>query len=132
MSSRKPSKDKIHEEMLRHLERNPPRASAPKQPPKPSPPAPPKPEMPRLMLRKLRLVTALERLERFVRFHSAHGTPELLLIVGKGQNSADGKQVLAPAVRDWCARSSLVAGIEPAPERLGGQGALVVALRSRP
>ena len=83
------------------------------------------------MLRRLRLELALERLANFVRFHAAQGTPEILVIVGKGHNSPEGRAVVGPAVLEWCAgQPRLVRRVREASAREGGAGALVLELGS--
>lgn len=85
---------------------------------------------PEILLRKLKLVEALERLEFQLRAHASRGQAEVLVIHGKGQNSAGGVSVLGPEVRNWCdAHPSLVMSWSEAPLRWGGAGAIVVRLR---
>lgn len=91
-------------------------------------PEPPRP--PEILLRKLKLVEALERLETQLRAHALHGQLEVLVIHGKGQNSAGGISVLGPEVRLWCDRHpGVVASWSEAPLRWGGAGAILVRLR---
>ena len=134
----KNSKEKIREEMLRHLAENPPPARKigpevpSKRPPRSKPQPKDEPSRPRLMLRKMPLELALNRLESFLRAKRALGTEELIVIVGKGRGSPDGIPVLAPAVRQWLKEHPrLVAGFEDAPSHEGGTGALLVRLRPR-
>lgn len=85
---------------------------------------------PEILLRKLKLVEALERLEFQLRAHAGRGQAEVLVIHGKGQNSAGGVSVLGPEVRRWCdANPGLVMSWSEAPLRWGGAGAIVVRLR---
>ncbi len=86
---------------------------------------------PEILLRKLKLLEALARLEAQLRAHAARGQAEVLVIHGKGQNSAGGVSVLGPEVRRWCDQHpGLVAGWSEAPLRWGGAGAIVVRLRN--
>lgn len=86
---------------------------------------------PEILLRKLKLAEALDHLEAQLRAHAARGQAEVLVIHGKGQNSAGGIPVLGPEVRRWCDQHrSLVAGWREAPTRWGGAGAIVVRLRT--
>ena len=65
-----------------------------------------------------------------MRAHAARGQDQVLVIHGKGQNSAGGIPILGPEVRRWCdAHPALVAGWSEAPARWGGAGAIVVRLR---
>ncbi len=140
----KDHKERIHEEMLRHLDKNPlPPTPAPARskdpPPKPASKKAPRDEKasietelrrPRLMLRKMPLDLALETLERFLRAWAHQGVKEVVVVVGKGHGSPGGLAVLAPAVRDWLEQhSDQVAGYEDAPTRDGGSGAILVRLR---
>lgn len=85
---------------------------------------------PEVLLRKLKLAEALERLEFQLRAHASRGQGEVLVIHGKGNNSAGGIPVLGPEVRRWCdAHPGLVASWSEAPLRWGGAGAIVVRLR---
>ncbi len=85
---------------------------------------------PEILLRKLKLAEALERLEFQLRSHASRGQAEVLVIHGKGQNSAGGVSVLGPEVRRWCdAHPALVMTWSEAPLRWGGAGAIVVRLR---
>lgn len=85
---------------------------------------------PEILLRKLKLAEALERLEFQLRAHAGRGQGEVLVIHGKGQNSAGGIPVLGPEVRRWCdAHPALVVSWSEAPLRWGGAGAIVVRLR---
>lgn len=85
---------------------------------------------PEILLRKLKLAEALERLEFQLRAYASRGQAEVLVIHGKGQNSAGGVPVLGPEVRQWCDRHpALVATWSEAPLRWGGAGAIVVRLR---
>ena len=62
----------------------------------------------------------------------AQGKRSLLVIHGRGQNSATGEAVLRDALPDWLARGTVsksVLAFAPAPDRLGGRGATMVLLR---
>jgi len=116
MSRRKPDNDPIHDEMLRHLEDHPPPRRRPEQPAPPPPARPasaPQPQTPpHLNLRRMRLDPALDQLARFVTQHQRRGTPEVLVVVGKGHGSSGGEPVIAPAARAWLdRRSDLVASV---------------------
>ena len=133
----------IHEEMLRHLRDHPPapdeemrtgdsaqqrRRSRLKSRRRPG--SERTATRPSLMLRRLRADLALERLVRFLTLHHRRGTPEVLVIVGKGRSSPQGEAVLGPAVRQLCQRrSDLVRRIQTAPPEEGGEGALIVGLQ---
>lgn len=87
---------------------------------------------PEILLRKLKLAEALERLEFQLRAHAGRGQGEVLVVHGKGQNSAGGVPVLGPEVRRWCdAHPALVVSWSEAPLRWGGAGAIVVRLRQQ-
>jgi dsDNA-specific endonuclease/ATPase MutS2 len=124
-----PDPETIHREMLEYLDRNPPpRTRAEADPPSVHQPDPPSP--PRLMLRKLRLVTALHRLETFVRQHRFMGTPEVLVVVGRGHGSGERGPVISPAVQEWCdAHPELIRSWSFASPDQGGAGALVLRLK---
>jgi len=128
--------DDVHREMLEHLDQNPPprRKPRPKPKPRPTPPAEmaaEPPPVPRLMLRKMRLEPALERLDAFVRLHHHRMTPKVVVVVGKGLRSGSEGPVIGPAVRAWCDRhGSLVRDFHVAPPSEGGDGAIVIHLRS--
>jgi DNA-nicking Smr family endonuclease len=82
------------------------------------------------MLRKMPLELALSRLQTFLSAKRALGTRELIVVVGKGHGSPEGKPILGPAVREWLARNpDLIEAYEEAPAREGGAGAILVRLR---
>lgn len=136
---RDPDPEEIHRRMLEHLEAHPPphrpaeksperRPSSRTDPPtRPSDPPP----RPRLMLRRLRVEEALRRLEAFLRFHVERGTPEVVVVVGRGQRSGETGPVLGPAVRDHCRKHpKWVRDLRVAPPSEGGEGALILVLPS--
>jgi len=85
---------------------------------------------PDIMLRKLSLVEALERLDFQLRAYAAKGRKQVLVVHGKGSQSAGGVSILGPEVRNWCdAHPSVVISWKEAPPRWGGTGAIVVNLR---
>jgi DNA-nicking Smr family endonuclease len=95
---------------------------------RPRPPREPQP--PQVLLRLLRLEDALHRLDTQLRAFQRHGTHEVLVVHGKGQQSVGGIPVLAPAVREWCDRhGDVVLSWREAPRDWGGEGAIVVQLR---
>lgn len=73
-----------------------------------------------------RRMAAVEALERFVAWAEGEGLAHILVVVGQGHHSPAGEAVVADAVRRWLDGRDLV--YTPAPSRLGGGGALLVAL----
>jgi DNA-nicking Smr family endonuclease len=75
---------------------------------------------------------ALRRLQHFIAGAHARGDQAVLVITGKGINSAEGP-VLPGAVDEWLRGpgKKMVAEFAPAPRDKGGSGAFVVFLRSR-
>lgn len=75
---------------------------------------------------------AIEALAPFIEGAYRRGQQAVLVITGKGNNSADGEPVLQPAVSSWLRDKGrqMVAEFALAPPELGGDGALVVFLRS--
>jgi len=73
---------------------------------------------------------ALAHLQRFIANAFSSNRDAVLVITGKGTNSADGP-VLPGAVASWLQTRSkgIVAEFHPAPRNLGGSGALVVFLK---
>ena len=132
-----PEPDTVHREMLEHLEENPPPPAAAKSsgPPKKAPakragsrPSSP-PSRPRVMLRHLGRDLALSRREAFLALHRHQGHLEVVVVVGRGRGSGPEGPVLGPAVREFCRRrTDLVAKVEAATGREGGDGALVLRL----
>lgn len=76
---------------------------------------------------------ALLELPRFLASARLKGEKAVLVITGKGLNSADGP-VLLQAVTSWLrdAGRQLVSEFAPAPGEMGGGGALVVFLKAPP
>lgn len=75
---------------------------------------------------------AVRRLEHFIASAAAQGHDAVLVITGKGLNSADGP-VLPTAVAEWLRGpgARLIAEFHPAPRDRGGSGAFVVFPRRR-
>lgn len=75
---------------------------------------------------------AIRKLQQFIAGAFARGDQAVLVITGKGINSADGP-VLPGAVSAWLQGpgKGMVAEFLPAPRDRGGSGALVVFLRQR-
>ena len=75
---------------------------------------------------------ALRRLERFVAEAYRGGHRAVLVITGKGINSAYGP-VLQGAVAEWLRGKGrgMVAEFAPAPRNMGGSGAFVVFLKGK-
>ena len=62
----------------------------------------------------------------------AEGKRCVVVIHGRGQNSATGEAVLRDALPEWLTRGAIAKGVlafAPAPDRLGGRGATLVLLR---
>lgn len=74
---------------------------------------------------------AMDALAPFIEGAYRRGQQAVLIITGKGNNS-DGEPVLQPAVSSWLRDKGrqMVAEFALAPRELGGDGALVVFLRS--
>jgi len=124
-----PAPEEVHQEMLEHLSEHPP--PRPKKRPDGKPKTKPEPApRPSLMLRKLRLVTALHQLETFVTQQCLKGTPEVLVVVGRGHRSGEGGPVISPAVQEWCdGHTELIRRWDFAPSDEGGGGALILWLK---
>ena len=75
---------------------------------------------------------ALVKLRQFLAAAHGRGQKAVLVITGKGINSAEGP-VLQGAVADWLRENGkgLVAEFAPAPRDKGGSGAFVVFLKNR-
>jgi len=85
---------------------------------------------PEVLVRKLRFEDALMRLDQQLRLYQRRGQREVLVVHGKGHSSPGGRGVLGPAVREWCdAHPAVVASWREAPQRWGGEGAIVVTLK---
>ena len=66
---------------------------------------------------------------------SARGLRCVLVVHGKGMRSAAGEAVLRDAVPNWLAKMPCAAHVKafaPAPQKMGGEGATLVALRRKP
>jgi DNA-nicking Smr family endonuclease len=86
---------------------------------------------PTIQLRRLTAEVALERLATMLQAYRHLGRIEVLVVHGRGLNSPGGRSVIGPLVRQWCAdHPALVAATREAPPAWGGEGALVVTLRS--
>ena len=84
---------------------------------------------PSVHLRLLKAEEALDRLQFQLQAFAAKGTPEVLVVHGKGSNSPGGVSVLGPLVRSWCDdHPGLVRSWREAPRAWGGAGAIVVTL----
>ena len=88
------------------------------------------PKPPEVHLRRLRVEAALDKLAMEVDRHRFSGTPELLIVHGKGMGSEGGLPVIAPLVREWIKENpERIASWRPAPPDWGGEGAVVVCLK---
>ena len=88
------------------------------------------PKPPEVHLRRLRAEAALDKLAMEVERHRHSGTPELLIVHGKGMSSEGNVPVIAPLVRTWIKDNpDRVASWRPAPPDWGGEGAVVVRLK---
>lgn len=86
---------------------------------------------PEILLRQMASVEALAFLEMMIERHRNSGVPRVLVVHGKGLRSDGGVPVLAPLVRAWLQdHPDEIADVKPAPPRWGGDGALLVSLRS--
>ena len=84
---------------------------------------------PTIHLRKISAEEALDRLAVQLRGFARQGVGEVLVIHGKGQNSAQGISVLGPLARQWCDDNpAVVSSWREAPSYWGGAGAIVVVL----
>ena len=75
---------------------------------------------------------AIENLDRFVKGAYNRGQKGVLVITGKGNNSA-AEPVLKAAVSGWLRDlgKSMVSEFAPAPQEMGGSGAIVVFLKEK-
>ena len=75
---------------------------------------------------------ALESMKHFITGAFNRGQKAVLVITGKGNNSV-GEPVLQAAVMSWLRETGkkMVAEFAPAPQQLGGSGALVVFLKDK-
>jgi len=84
---------------------------------------------PAIHLRKISAEEALDRLAVQLPGFARQGVGEVLVIHGKGHNSAQGISVLGPLVRQWCDDNpAVVSSWREAPSYWGGSGAIVVTL----
>jgi DNA-nicking Smr family endonuclease len=89
------------------------------------------PRPPQIHLRQMTSAEALARLEMLVDSYRRRGERVILVVHGRGLRSTGGRQVLAPLVREWLkANPDRIADFRPAPNDWGGEGALVVTLRT--
>lgn len=94
-------------------------------------PAEAEPRPPEILLRQMKAVEAIAFLEMMIDRHRRQGEPRVLVVHGKGLRSEGGAPVIAPLVRAWLQDNpDRVAAWEAAPRRWGGEGALLVTLRS--
>ncbi|MDO5667459.1 MAG: Smr/MutS family protein [Alcaligenaceae bacterium] len=77
------------------------------------------------------LEKAAERFDRFMHTCIEHNIRCVCVIHGQGYGSKDNKPVLKDAVQSWLRDLSAVTAYIPAPESIGGAGALVILLKSR-
>lgn len=77
------------------------------------------------------LEEAAERFDRFMQICIEHGIRSVCVIHGQGYGSKDNKPVLKDAVRSWLRDLPEVTAYIPAPENIGGAGAVVVLLKNR-
>lgn len=88
----------------------------------------PKPD--EVHLRRMRADAAMDKLAMEVERHRHAGTKELLIVHGKGMNSAGGMAVIPGLVMDWIRDNpDKIASWRPAPVDWGGEGAVVVNLK---
>lgn len=66
------------------------------------------------------------RFDRFVTTCFEHNVKCFMVIHGKGHGSKDGKTVLKQHVMSWLRDLDNVAAFIPAPENMGGEGALII------
>lgn len=74
---------------------------------------------------------AAERFDRFMQTCIEHSVRCVCVIHGQGYGSKDNKPVLKDAVRSWLRDLNAVTAYVPAPENIGGAGAVLVLLKSR-
>jgi len=83
-----------------------------------------------LDLHGVRLSDARALLASFLSAERERGRRLVLVIVGKGRHSPEGRAVLRYEIADWLAASPHVLAFETAPHRLGGSGGVLVALET--
>ena len=74
---------------------------------------------------------AISILEGFLKNARSRGLSIVLVIVGKGKHSEEGKGILNELVHNWLRKSGsrYICSFEKAPTRLGGEGAILIKLR---
>ncbi len=72
------------------------------------------------------LEQATIRFDRFVTTCFEHNVKCFMIIHGKGYGSKDGKTVLKQRVISWLRDLDQIAAFIPAPENMGGEGALII------
>ncbi|NEN74991.1 DNA mismatch repair protein MutS [Pelistega sp. NLN82] len=72
------------------------------------------------------LEQASTRFDRFVSTCIEHQIKCFLIIHGKGHGSTEGRSILKPKIAAWLRDIDAIAAFSPAPEKLGGEGALLV------
>lgn len=77
------------------------------------------------------LENAAERFDRFMLTCIEHGIRCVCVIHGQGYGSKDNKPVLKDAVRSWLRDLPAVTAYIPAPENIGGAGAVIALLKSQ-
>ena len=73
---------------------------------------------------------AAERFDRFLHSCLEHHVRCVCIVHGKGYGSEDGNAVLKDQVTAWLKNMDAVSAFIPAPENMGGSGALVVLLKA--
>lgn len=72
------------------------------------------------------LAQATVRFDRFVTTCFEHNVKCFMIIHGKGYGSKDGKTVLKQRVISWLRDLNHIAAFMPAPDNMGGEGALII------
>lgn len=72
------------------------------------------------------LAQATVRFDRFVTTCFEHNVKCFMIIHGKGYGSKDGKTVLKQRVISWLRDLDHIAAFMPAPDNMGGEGALII------
>lgn len=75
---------------------------------------------------------AAERFDRFMQTCIEHSVRCVCVIHGQGYGSKNNQPVLKDAVRRWLRDLTAVTAYIPAPEHIGGAGAVLVLLKNRP
>lgn len=71
-------------------------------------------------------------LTNFIETSQIHGTRCVRIVHGKGYGSADGQSILKARVAQWLTQLKAISAFASAPPAHGGQGALLVLLRTHP